>query len=114
MRAAVLLGYVTAKCIADLIIYAIASPLKISGPRCLLLANRLPLQVQRGGPGQHRPPVRPNTFLRQHGKIFDSGVRSVRVHREPPASCGHLHGGAAAARVQLQQQHGVGRGRVLM
>ena len=74
MRAAVLLAYVTAKCIADLIIYACASPLKIFAPAAFSSLTDFLYKFNVAGLGSIGHLSCPNTFLRQHGKIFDSGV----------------------------------------
>jgi hypothetical protein len=74
MRAAVLLGYVTAKCIADLIIYAVASPLKIVAPSAFSSLTDFLYKFNVAGLGSIGLLSAPNTFLREHGKIFNSGV----------------------------------------
>ncbi len=74
LRAAVLLAYVTAKCAADILVYAAASPLKIIAPRAFSSLTDFLYTYNVAGLGSIGHLSAPNVRLRQHNKIFDSGV----------------------------------------
>jgi 1-acyl-sn-glycerol-3-phosphate acyltransferase len=74
LRAAVLLAYVTAKCVTDLIIYAVVFPLKVLSPRTFSSLTDFLYKFNVAGLGSIGHLSAPNTLLRMHGKIHDSGV----------------------------------------
>jgi len=74
LRSALLLAYVTAKCVIDLIIYAFVFPLKVLSPRSFSSLTDFLYKFNVAGLGSIGHLSAPNTFLRLHGKIHDSGV----------------------------------------
>ncbi len=74
LRAAVLLAYITAKCVADIVIYAAVCPLKIIAPRAFSWLTDFLYTFNVAGLGSIGHLSAPNTHLREHSKIFSSGI----------------------------------------
>jgi hypothetical protein len=74
LRAALLFAYVTSKCVADLAVYALASPLKLLAPRSFSSLTDFLYKFNVAGLGSIGLLSAPRTHLREHGKIFTSGM----------------------------------------
>jgi hypothetical protein len=74
LRAAVLLAYVTSKCVSDLVVYVVASPLKVLSPSTFSSLTDFIYKYNVAGLGSIGLLSAPRTYLREHGRIYKSGL----------------------------------------